>query len=109
MAYNTIFITISVKPSGYSSPLEGERANDCNGSCSSRAVRGQKTTSNKGFKIISKAKRNKIKKSSFLEFFHFNFLYKLKIVFVISFLTPHGSQIATTVAILSPALPQGES
>jgi len=24
-------------------------------------------------------------------------------------MTPHGSQIATTVAILSPALPQGES
>ena len=28
---------------------------------------------------------------------------------VVGFLTPHGSQIATTVAILSPALPQGES
>ena len=28
---------------------------------------------------------------------------------VVSFLTPHGSKIATTVAILSPALPQGES
>jgi hypothetical protein len=48
----------------------------------------------------------KIKKSSFLEFFHFNFLYNLKTFDVVGFLTPHGSQIATTVAILSPALPQ---
>jgi hypothetical protein len=51
----------------------------------------------------------KIKKSPSLDFFHFNFLHNLKTFDVVGFLTPHGSQIATTVAILSPAPPQGGS
>jgi hypothetical protein len=51
----------------------------------------------------------KIKKSSFLEFFHFNFLHNLKTFDVVSFLTPLDSRNLTTVKFLESALPQGES
>jgi len=52
----------------------------------------------------------KIKKSNSLKnFFVVIFVIILKPADAIGFSTPHGSQIATTVAILSPALPQGES
>jgi hypothetical protein len=54
--------------------------------------------------------KNKIKKSPFVKNIFFeNFYFGLKPFIILAFLTPHGSQIATTVAILSPALPQGES
>jgi hypothetical protein len=53
--------------------------------------------------------KTKIKKSPSLDFFCFNYFYNLKPIDAVSFLTPHGSQIATTVAILSPAPPQGGS
>ncbi len=51
----------------------------------------------------------KIKKSYFKNFFCCNFCDNLKTLDEVDFSTPHGSQIATTVAILSPALPHGES
>jgi len=56
-----------------------------------------------------KMKRLSAKKSPFLEFFHFNFLHKLKIVVVVSFLTPHVSANLTTVKFSEPAPPQGGS
>jgi hypothetical protein len=43
------------------------------------------------------------------KFIFHNFYFGSRVLIILAFLTPHGSQIATTVAILSPALPQGES
>ena len=40
------FKKILVKLTVFSSPLGGERASDCNGSCTSGAVRGQKSLDN---------------------------------------------------------------
>ena len=42
-AYKPTIFNKLEKASGCSSPLEGERASDCNGSCTSGAVRGQKS------------------------------------------------------------------
>jgi hypothetical protein len=77
--------------------------------------------SSKNYKIILKNHRfliknleklsikNKIKKSPFLEFFHFNFLHNLKTFVVVGFLTPHDSRNLTTVKFLESAPPQGGS
>ncbi len=53
--------------------------------------------------------KTKIKKSSFLRFFCFNFCDNLKTFDVVSFLTPLDSRNLTTVKFLESALPQGES
>jgi len=45
----------------------------------------------------------------FLEYIFKIFYFGFRSIIILGILTPHGSQIATTVAILSPALPQGES
>ena len=67
---------------------------------------------NRGFLIKNLEKmliKTKIKKSSFLEFFHFNFLHNLKTFVVVGFLTPHDSRNLTTVKFLESAPPQGGS
>jgi len=64
------FTKILVKLTFFSSPLEGERANDCNGSCTSGAVRGQKPTATTGLRLSQKLKQKKFHK---WRFFDFNF------------------------------------
>jgi len=49
---------------GFSSPLGGERANDCNGSCTSGAVRGQKLTATTILRLYQKLKKRKISKKT---------------------------------------------
>jgi hypothetical protein len=53
---------------GYSSPLEGERANDCNGSCTSGAVRGQKLRASEVLMLREKLKQKKFQRWRFLDF-----------------------------------------
>ena len=53
---------------GYSSPLEGERANDCNGSCTSGAVRGQKLRASEVLMLQEKLKQKKFQRWRFLDF-----------------------------------------
>jgi hypothetical protein len=62
-------------------------------------VRGQKSVDNQ-------RSETKIKTS---KKYFLNFSLGSTELIILEFLTPHGSKIATTVAILSPALPQGES
>jgi hypothetical protein len=74
------------------SPLEGESQSQLVGD----AVRGQKSLDNQEI--------------DFFEVFLFlTFDIILKLVVIVSFLTPHDSRNLTTVKFLESALPQGES
>jgi hypothetical protein len=53
--------------------------------------------------------KNKIKKSFFSDFVSFSFLDNLEAFVAGSFLTPHGSRCATTVAIVRPLSLKGRA
>jgi hypothetical protein len=50
------------------SRFSGELASDCNGSCTSGAVRGQKLRASKGFRLSQKLKQKKFQRWRFLDF-----------------------------------------
>jgi hypothetical protein len=53
--------------------------------------------------------KTKSRNRLFYKIYFKNFFLGSRALTIWAFLTPHGSQIATTVAILSPAPPQGGS
>ena len=73
------------KASGCSSPLEGEQASDCNGSCTSGAVGGQKLTARTDLRLTQKLKQKKSINGDFLILF-LNFA-------LIKYLTPHPNPL----------------
>jgi hypothetical protein len=62
------FIKNLGKPTGCSSPLEGERANDCNFVAHREPWGVEKSTSSKGLSILQKLQQKDFQRIEFLDF-----------------------------------------